>query len=58
MSWTEERIELLRRLWSEGFSAAQVAAELGLGTTRNAVIGKIHHYKARGWSNTKSSTNL
>jgi GcrA cell cycle regulator len=42
MSWTEERVELLRRLWSEGLSAAQVAQELGPGTTRNAVIGKIH----------------
>jgi GcrA cell cycle regulator len=42
MSWTEERVELLRKLWSDGLSAAQVAAELGSGITRNAVIGKIH----------------
>ena len=42
MSWTDERVELLRRLWVEGLSAAQVAAELGAGITRNAVIGKIH----------------
>jgi GcrA cell cycle regulator len=42
MSWTEERVELLRKLWSEGLSASQVAAELGPGITRNAVIGKIH----------------
>jgi len=42
MSWTEERVELLRKLWSDGLSAAQVAAELGAGITRNAVIGKIH----------------
>lgn len=42
MSWTDERVELLRKLWSEGFSASQVAAELGAGITRNAVIGKIH----------------
>jgi GcrA cell cycle regulator len=42
MSWTDERVELLRKLWSEGLSASQVAAELGPGITRNAVIGKIH----------------
>ena len=42
MSWTQERVELLRKLWLEGLSAAQVAAELGAGVTRNAVIGKIH----------------
>ncbi|MGZ9409331.1 MAG: GcrA family cell cycle regulator, partial [Methylocystis sp.] len=29
MSWTDERVELLRKLWSDGLSASQVAAELG-----------------------------
>jgi GcrA cell cycle regulator len=38
MSWTDERVELLKRLWSDGLSASQIAAELG-GITRNAVIG-------------------
>jgi GcrA cell cycle regulator len=42
MSWTKERTELLRKLWTDGRSASQVAAELGGGLTRNAVIGKIH----------------
>ncbi|MBI3275515.1 MAG: GcrA cell cycle regulator, partial [Methylocystis sp.] len=42
MSWTDERIELLRKLWNEGLSASQVAAGLGAGISRNAVIGKIH----------------
>jgi GcrA cell cycle regulator len=42
MSWTDERVEMLRKLWSDGLSASQVAAELGPGITRNAVIGKIH----------------
>ena len=41
MSWTDERIERLKKLWSEGLSASQIAAELG-GVTRNAVIGKVH----------------
>jgi GcrA cell cycle regulator len=39
-SWTEERIDLLKRLWADGLSASQIAAELG-GITRNAVIGKV-----------------
>ncbi len=41
MSWTDERVELLKRLWGEGQSASQIAKELG-GVTRNAVIGKVH----------------
>ena len=41
MSWTDERVETLKRMWSEGQSASQIAKELG-GVTRNAVIGKVH----------------
>src|SRR3954467_1747538 len=41
MSWTDERVELLKKLWQEGLSASQIAGELG-GVTRNAVIGKVH----------------
>ncbi len=41
MSWNEERVDLLKRLWAEGQSASQIAKELG-GVTRNAVIGKVH----------------
>ncbi len=41
MSWTEERVETLKRMWAEGQSASQIAKELG-GVTRNAVIGKVH----------------
>jgi GcrA cell cycle regulator len=41
MSWTDERVELLKRMWGEGQSASQIAKELG-GVTRNAVIGKVH----------------
>ncbi|MFZ9950639.1 MAG: GcrA family cell cycle regulator, partial [Gemmobacter sp.] len=41
MSWTDERVETLRRMWLEGQSASQIAKELG-GVTRNAVIGKVH----------------
>lgn len=41
MSWTEERVETLKRMWGEGQSASSIAKELG-GVTRNAVIGKVH----------------
>ena len=41
MSWTDERVETLKRMWAEGASASQIAKELGQ-VTRNAVIGKVH----------------
>ena len=41
MSWTDERVETLKKMWAEGQSASQIAKELG-GVTRNAVIGKVH----------------
>lgn len=41
MSWTEERIEKLTRMWEGGSTASQIAEELG-GVSRNAVIGKAH----------------
>jgi GcrA cell cycle regulator len=40
-TWNEQTVETLKKLWSEGLSASQIAAELG-GITRNAVIGKVH----------------
>ncbi|KRB86611.1 GcrA cell cycle regulator [Sphingomonas sp. Root710] len=41
MSWTDERIDQLKRLWGQGMTASQIADELG-GVSRNAVIGKAH----------------
>ena len=41
MSWTEERIEKLTKMWEGGSTASQIADELG-GVSRNAVIGKAH----------------
>jgi len=41
MSWTDERVELLKKMWAEGQSASNIAKEMG-GVTRNAVIGKVH----------------
>jgi GcrA cell cycle regulator len=41
MSWTDERIETLTKMWEGGATASQIADELG-GVSRNAVIGKAH----------------
>lgn len=47
MAWTDERVELLKKLWGEGLSASQIAGRLG-GITRNAVIGKVHRLGLSG----------
>jgi GcrA cell cycle regulator len=52
--WTDERVELLTKLWSDGLSASQIAGELG-GITRNAVIGKVHRLKLSGRAKAPSS---
>ncbi|MFV0643494.1 MAG: GcrA family cell cycle regulator [Sphingomonadaceae bacterium] len=41
MSWTEERIGILKKMWEGGSTASQIAEELG-DVSRNAVIGKAH----------------
>ncbi|MBB3021678.1 GcrA cell cycle regulator [Microvirga lupini] len=46
-TWTDERVELLKKLWTDGLSASQIAAELG-NVTRNAVIGKVHRLGLSG----------
>jgi GcrA cell cycle regulator len=51
MSWTDERVEQLKKLWSEGLSASQIAGRLG-GVTRNAVIGKVHRLGLSGRATT------
>ena len=48
MSWTDERVELLKKMWLEGLSASQIANELAHGITRNAVIGKVHRLGLSG----------
>ena len=55
MGWTDERVELLKKLWADGLSASQIAAELG-GITRNAVIGKVHRLGLSGRAKSPSST--
>jgi GcrA cell cycle regulator len=49
MGWTEERVAELKKLWSEGHSASQIAKRLG-SVTRNAVIGKVHRLGLSGRS--------
>ncbi len=44
MSWTEDRVSVLKKLWGDGHTAAEIAKKLG-GVTRNAVIGKAHRLK-------------
>lgn len=51
MSWNDERVELLKKLWSDGLSASQIAGRLG-GVTRNAVIGKVHRLGLSGRATT------
>lgn len=47
MSWNDERVDLLKKLWGEGLSASQIAGRLG-AVTRNAVIGKVHRLGLAG----------
>lgn len=47
MAWNDERVEQLKKLWSEGLSASQIASKMG-GVTRNAVIGKVHRLGLSG----------
>jgi hypothetical protein len=56
--WTVDRTEMLRKLWDNGYSCSQIAAEMGCGLTRNAIIGKVHRLKLerRYWGN--GSTRL
>jgi GcrA cell cycle regulator len=56
MAWTEERVELLKKLWAEGLSASQIAARLG-GVTRNAVIGKVHRLGLSGRATSSRSSS-
>jgi GcrA cell cycle regulator len=40
MSWTDEKIEDLKKLWAKGLSTAEIGRELGV--SKNAVVGKSH----------------
>jgi GcrA cell cycle regulator len=51
MTWNDERVDALKKLWSDGLSASQIAGRLG-GVTRNAVIGKVHRLGLAGRATT------
>lgn len=51
MSWTDERVEVLKKLWADGLSASQIAMQIG-GVSRNAVIGKVHRLGLSGRATT------
>lgn len=54
--WTEERVDLLKKLWLEGLSAGQIVSVLGGGLTRSGVIGKVHRLKLPGRKNPSIAT--
>ena len=54
MSWTSEKVEKLKELWSKGHTASQIAELLG-DTTRNAVIGKAHRLNLEARAPSKQS---
>jgi GcrA cell cycle regulator len=55
MTWSDDRVEQLKKLWEAGLSASQIAAELG-NVTRNAVIGKVHRLGLSGRAKSPSSS--
>ena len=57
MSWTEEKVEKLKELWSKGYTASQIAEKLG-DTTRNAVIGKSHRLNLEARAPSKQSSSI
>ena len=54
MSWTDEKVEKLKELWTKGHTASQIAKALG-DTTRNAVIGKAHRLNLEARAPSKHS---
>ena len=55
LTWSDDRVEQLKKLWEGGLSASQIAAELG-NVTRNAVIGKVHRLGLSGRAKSPSSS--
>ncbi len=57
MNWTDERVDMLKKLWADGLSASQIAAQLG-GVSRNAVIGKVHRLNLPGRAKSGGQTKV
>jgi len=58
MSWTEEKTAQLKKLWSEGHTASQIARMLGDDISRNAVIGKAHRLNLAGRTQSRMISSL
>ena len=56
MSWTEEKVESLKKLWGSGKTASQIAEIIG-GVSRNAVIGKAHRLNLSAKIKTRTATS-
>ena len=56
MSWTEEKVDKLEKLWGKGKTASQIAEIIG-GISRNAVIGKAHRLNLSAKTKARSSSN-
>jgi GcrA cell cycle regulator len=56
-TWSDDRVEQLKKLWEAGLSASQIAAEIG-NVTRNAVIGKVHRLGLSGRAKSPSSSSV
>ena len=56
MSWTEEKVEPLKKLWGSGKTASQIAEIIG-GISRNAVIGKAHRLNLSAKIKTRTATS-
>ena len=56
MSWTEEKVESLKKLWGSGKTASQIAEIIG-GISRNAVIGKAHRLNLSAKIKTRTATS-
>jgi len=58
MSWNDEKVAKLKKLWGKGSTASQIAQIIG-GISRNAVIGKAHrlNLSSKIKMRSKSSSN-
>jgi len=56
MSWTEDKVESLKKLWGSGKTASQIAEIIG-GISRNAVIGKAHRLNLSAKIKTRTATS-
>ena len=56
MSWNEEKVAKLKKLWGKGNTASQIAEIIG-GISRNAVIGKAHRLNLSAKIKTRAATS-